>query len=69
LLSNVERIFLEYHSFKGKEQSLHRILDILQGAGFRYNIQHIGVFSNHPFEEINSYMGMDLQLNIFAYRL
>jgi FkbM family methyltransferase len=69
LLNNVERIFLEYHSFKGEEQSLHRILDILQGAGFRYNIKHTGVFSNHPFEEINSYMGMDLQLNIFAYRL
>lgn len=67
-LKNVERLFVEYHSFLNKEQDLDALLAIMKTAGFRYNIQHIGVFSKHPFESINNYAGMDLQLNIFAYR-
>jgi FkbM family methyltransferase len=67
-LHNVQRIFVEYHSFINDDQSLDKILTILKDGGFRYCIQHIGVFSKHPFVRMNSYSGMDLQLNIFAYR-
>jgi FkbM family methyltransferase len=68
LLHNVENLFVEYHSFVGQPQSLHRLLSVLKEAGFRYQIQHIGVFSPHPFIRISQYSQMDLQLNIFAYR-
>jgi FkbM family methyltransferase len=69
LLHNVERIFVEYHSFTQKEQKLYQLLEILEKAGFRYQVQHVGVFSHHPFVKISEYNNMDLQLNIFAYRV
>lgn len=68
VLYNVGRIFVEYHSAVNKEQRLDEILALLKNAGFRYYIQHIGISSDHPFVFINTYLGMDLQLNIFAYR-
>jgi FkbM family methyltransferase len=68
LLHHVERIFVEYHSFVGRDQDLHELLLILSKAGFRYIIQHIGVYSRNPFAQLNKDMGMDNQLNIFAYR-
>jgi FkbM family methyltransferase len=69
VLTNVERIFVEYHSINGKPQELDILLSILTGAGFRYNIHHIGVHSTQPFVKINDYEGMDLQLNIYGYRI
>jgi len=69
LLSNVDRIFIEYHSFVNREQELHRLLLMLTAAGFRYNIQQIGIFSPNPFVQINQSLCMDNQLNIFAYRI
>lgn len=68
LLNNVENLFVEYHSFEDKPQFLNEILDILTNAGFRYYISSIGVKSIHPFVKRNQYLGMDNQLNIFAYR-
>ncbi len=68
VLHHVERIFVEYHSFSNQPQNLHRLLAVLANAGFRYNVQHIGVFSSHPFVKIQSYLNMDNQLNIFAVR-
>ena len=67
-LININKLFVEYHSFAEQEQHLEEILSILKSAGFRYYIQHIGVFSQHPFVSVHTYSGMDLQLNIFAYR-
>ncbi len=69
LLKNVENIFVEYHSFVGKRQNLWEILKILEESGFRYYIEHIGVKSAHPFENISDYVGFDNQLNIFGYRI
>lgn len=69
LLVNVERIFVEFHSFVGMEQMLPEILKILKEAGFRLNIHHIGVHSFKPFIFVENYNNMDLQLNIFGYRL
>ncbi|WP_345993137.1 FkbM family methyltransferase [Sulfurimonas sp. HSL-1716] len=67
-LKNVENIFIEYHSFSDKPQTLSTILSILEKNGFRYYIEHIGVKSSHPFESITDYVGFDNQLNIFGYR-
>ena len=67
-LRNVDRIFIEYHSFLDQKQELHKLLKVLLETGFRYNIQHIGSFSPSPYLKINSYLKMDNQLNIFAYR-
>ncbi len=68
LLHHVDKIFVEFHSFINNPQNLQKILSILHSAGFRYNIQHIGVFSPNPFINIYNYSGMDNQLNIFAFK-
>lgn len=65
----VRNLFVEYHSFQNGAQSLDRILAILTQAGFRYYIERVGVSSLHPFVKIASSHSMDLQLNIFAYRV
>ncbi len=67
-LDRVKRMFVEYHSFSDQPQSLATLLDILTKAGFRYYIQSM-FCPNHPMVEIKSYLGMDLQLNIFAVRV
>lgn len=68
-LPNVERIFVEYHSFVGKEQMLPEILAILKEAGFRLHISSPGLVSKSPFVKLNSYADMDNQLNIYAFRV
>lgn len=67
-LKNVENVFVEFHSFLDKTQHLNEILEILKKSGFRYYISSIGVRSSHPFIHVNQSLGMDNQLNIFAYR-
>jgi FkbM family methyltransferase len=69
LLTNVDRIFVEFHSFVTVAQELNKLLLVLSNAGFRYYIQHIGVYSSNPFIKVNYSLGMDNQLNIFAYRV
>lgn len=66
-LKKIENFFLEYHSHEEKPQKLHDLLGILQKAGFRYHI--LEAFTREkPFVNRNTLLGMDLQLNIFAYR-
>lgn len=67
-LKNVKNIFVEYHSFKNKPQELDTIFAILKESGFRYYLEHIGVRSSMPYCKIDTWMNMDLQLNIFGYR-
>lgn len=69
ILSGVKRIFLEYHSFADKKQTLGEILDILVDAGFRYYLESGGVRSSHPFTKRETHLNFDLQVNIFAYRI
>ena len=64
----VDKIFIEYHSMIGQEQTLDEILNILTKGGFRYYISKVGVNSSHPFMKKNISLGMDNQLNIFAFR-
>jgi len=68
-LSNVKNIFVEFHSYRNESQRLSAVIDVLESAGFRYFIMQpenrISPLINH-FNKSNP--GMDLQLNIFAYR-
>ncbi|HEU4796163.1 MAG TPA: FkbM family methyltransferase [Pyrinomonadaceae bacterium] len=66
-LSNVECLFVEYHSFAGQPQSLHVLTNVLAQAGFRLHIQ-APMPAPQPFIKCQPVMGMDMQLNIFAFR-
>lgn len=67
-LSKVKRLFVEYHSFLNQEQCLPELLDILKRQGFRYHISSPGLSSKKPFLELNTYLNMDMQLNIYAWK-
>jgi len=67
-LTNVERMFVEYHSFLGQKQELDELLRILNGAGFRIFIENSGQPSRNPFATVVPFRDMDLLVNIFAYR-
>jgi FkbM family methyltransferase len=66
-LANVRNLFVEYHSFADRPQTLPALTALLAEAGFRLHL-HPVVTSPRPFvaRELNS--GMDLQLNLFAFR-
>lgn len=66
-LVNVSYLFVEYHSFIGKEQQLNELLSILTRNKFRYLINSISE-SKTPFISKSIGKDMDLQLNIFAFR-
>jgi len=66
-LGNVDNLFLEYHSFDQQPQSLHVLINILNDAGFRLHI-HPPITSPQPFLKRDVHAGMDMQLNIFAFR-
>jgi len=66
-LGQVKYLFVEYHSFAGRPQSLGSILRILEGAGFKYHLS-VPLFSERPFVARKVHLGMDNQLNVFAYR-
>ena len=67
LLANVKHLFVEYHSFKNEPQSLPRLLQILTDNGFRFHL-HSSNETPMPFLGVDTMLGMDLLLNIFAYR-
>lgn len=67
-LGKVRCLFVEWHSFLDRPQALAEILAWLAEAGFRYYLQTTGTFSTHPFETRKISGGMDMQLNIYAYR-
>lgn len=70
VLEKVEHIFVEYHAYIGEQQSLNKILEILTNVGFRYFLR----FEHDkkcPFIQ-KRYKGndlMDLQVNIYAYKV
>lgn len=66
-LSNVENLFVEYHSFAERPQTLHTLTALLADAGYRIHI-HPPVTSPRPFMSRDVYGGMDMQLNVFAFR-
>ena len=67
-LVNVERMFIEFHSVKGRDQSFHKLLQILSNAGFKYYIECSGIKSRNPFLKIEGRYDYDMLINIFCYR-
>jgi len=65
----VENIFIEYHSRDGEPQSLTRILEILECAGFETYLESGPSTTKHPFVERGTYKGMTMLINIFGRRL
>lgn len=66
-LHQVKNLFVEYHSFWEQPQTINEILSILKNANFRVSISS-QLASRQPFVKQPLQLGMDLQLNIFAYR-
>lgn len=64
----VERLFVEYHSFEDRPQMLHLLLDLLSQAGFRYWIDTVSPVPQPFVARPAPHLGMDVQLNIFAFR-
>jgi len=70
LLSNVDSLFVEYHSFADRPQSLHRLLTVVHDAGFRV---HFHVYEPSPqplfIRSIRQAVDvLDMNLDIFCYR-
>jgi FkbM family methyltransferase len=66
-LGHVSQLFVEYHSFKNSRQTLADLLYKLSQHDFRYYV-HTEFCSPRPLTQEKLYLGMDLQLNIFARR-
>lgn len=66
-LGSVQNLFVEYHSYVGKEQRIDEILRVLREAGFRIHIRPEFVV-DRPFVQRQESFGMDHRINIFAYR-
>ena len=67
-LHKCENIFIEYHSFTGQPQHLHELLSILANNNFRYYVKEEVVLSQ-PFVTKGNKGNMDMQINIFAYKI
>jgi FkbM family methyltransferase len=67
VLANVRACFVEYHSFVGRPQQLETVIRVLSEAGFRLHVHQV-FWSHYPFVKRREHLGMDLQLNIFAFR-
>ncbi|MGD1842394.1 MAG: FkbM family methyltransferase [Thermonemataceae bacterium] len=69
-LEKVSNLFVEYHAYTKQPQALHKLISILSAAGFRYYVQEAiprkKPLVNHQYR---NQQVMDLQLNIYAYRL
>ncbi|MFT6981247.1 MAG: FkbM family methyltransferase [Crocinitomicaceae bacterium] len=68
LLENVKYMFVEFHSFPGKRQGLEDILKICSEQGFRYKILPAKRVVK-PFIHSDQDKAMDLQLNVFFFRI
>lgn len=67
LLGNVDKMFIEYHSFSGQPQHLAEFFGILESAGFRLHIHH-EMPAPMPFLETPIFNGKDLRLNVYCFR-
>lgn len=67
-LSVVKNIFIEYHSFSKAPQGLGEILETLQRNGFRYFIES-ATERAVPFVNKAANDTMDMQLNVYAYKM
>ena len=66
-LRNVDRLFVEYHSRQNEIQTLDELIGVLIGEGFRLHVHSVNP-APMPFVGLSVEDGMDLQLNLFAWR-
>jgi len=66
-LCNVQRMFIEYHSFEKRPQRLAECAGLIEEAGFRMHV-HSSMEEKQPFLGVKSYNNKDLRLNLFCYR-
>lgn len=66
-LSDVARIFVEYHSFTGRRQDLSDLLGLLRRNGFRFYLASPPP-TPRPFKGVRVDRGIDMQCNIWAWR-
>lgn len=66
VLTNVDHLFVEYHSKQAEPQGLHELLEVVKNAGLRYHIKEAYPVP-HPFLEEARGRYYDLQLNIFGF--
>ena len=66
-LNVVDRVFVEYHSFADRPQKLDELLLLLTRAGYRLQV-HQEFASPQPFLGVLTDAGMDMRLNVFAWR-
>jgi FkbM family methyltransferase len=64
--NKIDRLFVEFHSFKGKNQDINEVIGVLSKY-FRLYIDNPS-FRNEPFFPSKKTYAMDLQLNIFAFK-
>jgi len=67
-LKNVKNIFVEYHSWNNQRQKLNEPLEVLSKRNFRYFIKSVSKRKS-PFISKAKNQDMDLQLNVFAYKV
>ncbi len=67
-LSHINNIFIEYHSMIEQPQTLNTILSILTNAGFKYYLD-AAMKQNQVFVSRKPWANMDLQVNIYAYKI
>jgi FkbM family methyltransferase len=67
-LKNVANIFVEYHSYIGKEQKLEEILGMLKNNGFRYHLKQ-SFSRQRPFvDRAGGDDIMEMAINVFGYK-
>lgn len=66
-LHQVNRLFVEYHSWIGREQRIDELLSVLRSSGFRTHLQS-EFASPRPFTRLPTDAGMDNRVNVFAWR-
>ncbi|OQX96875.1 MAG: hypothetical protein B6I20_13885 [Bacteroidetes bacterium 4572_117] len=63
----VDKVFVEYHSFKNRKQDLNEILNILSANDFRYFIDNLWNIESPFVEKLSDTIHNNL-LNIFAWK-
>lgn len=67
-LNKVEHLFVEYHSILNHPQSMGEILSAMTNAGLRYHLETV-MAQPLPYIKRNVFNNMDLQMNIYGYRV
>lgn len=66
-LHKVKNLFVEFHSYNQQPQYLNEVISAITSAGHRLYIDNVA-FKLAPYINQKGKYGMDLQLNIFAYK-